>query len=190
MFNQTIWVASMVAVAQAALPATTYSPGLRDPDQPGAGDAAPVDAQCNYGGASYAAGADQQAGCWIDGCYNPGPLTTPVVTDYNTCYTSVLGHPALIDMEHYKKEQYIVAAENDAERLKWCNRAFDDEVDDLNITTDDGYSTTEYNTLVGNVNRALTEAAYDFATLRDGVGLAAAQSSSSDFTSLAKSFAD
>lgn len=59
MFNQTIWVASMVAVAQAALPATTYSPGPRDPDRPGPADAAPVDAQCNYGGASYAAGADQ-----------------------------------------------------------------------------------------------------------------------------------
>lgn len=42
-------------------------------------------------------------------------------------------------MEHYKKEMYIVAAENDAERLKWCNRAFDSDVDDINITTDDGY---------------------------------------------------
>lgn len=93
-------------------------------------------------------------------------------------------------MEHYKKEMYIVAAENDAERLKWCNRAFDDEVDDLNITTDDGYSTSEYDTLVSNVNRALSQAAYDFATLRDGVGLASAQSSSSDFTTLAKNFAD
>ena len=49
----------MVAVAQAALPATTYSPGPRDPDQPGPADAAPVFAQCNYGGAEYAAGADQ-----------------------------------------------------------------------------------------------------------------------------------
>ena len=62
----------------------------------------------------------------------------------------------MIDMEHYKKEMYIVAAENDAERLKWCNRAFDDEVDDLNITTDDNYSPSEYDTLVSNVNRALS----------------------------------